>query len=164
MIWTKRTPPLIIVLLLTGWLLSSCGSEPDISQPPEIRYGEDTCERCFMIINEARYAAAYVTSDGKSHLFDDIGGMLAHFEEMADDVAVFWVHDFETEEWLKADDAFFVESGHITPMGYGIVAFAEEDRAKSWAANQDREASVVSFSALLSGDAAGDQMEAHQHQ
>lgn len=154
--------PVVIILLSAGLILSSCGSEPDFSQPPEIRYGEDACERCYMIINEARYAAAYMTPDGESRLFDDIGGMLAHYEEPAEDVAVFWVHDFETEAWLKADQAYFVESDHLTPMGYGIVAFAEESRAETWAA--EHEAQVVSFSSLLSEAAAVDQMGAHQHQ
>ena len=157
-----RILPVFIVLLLAGWLISSCSSAPDFSQPPEIHYGEDACERCYMIINEARYAAAYMTSDGESRLFDDIGGMLAHYEDTAEDVAVFWVHDFETEAWLKADQAYFVESDHLTPMGYGIVAFVDESRAKSWAA--DQEALVVSFSTLLSEAATVDQTEAHQRQ
>lgn len=157
-----RILPIIMILLSAGWLFSSCRSAPDFSQPPEIIYGEDACERCYMIINEARYAAAYMTSDGESRLFDDIGGMLAHFEDLGEDVTVFWVHDFETEAWLEADQAYFVESDHLTPMGYGIVAFADESRAESWAA--DQEALVVSFSTLLSEAAAADQMEAHQHQ
>jgi copper chaperone NosL len=157
-----RILPVFIVLLLAGWLLSSCSSAPDFSQPPEIRYGEDTCERCYMIINEARYAAAYVTSDGESRLFDDIGGMIAHFEDTGEEVTVFWVHDVETEAWLRADQAYFVKSDHLTPMGYGIVALAGESRAKSWAA--DQEAVVVSFSTLLSEAAAVDKIEAHQNQ
>jgi copper chaperone NosL len=88
-----------------------------------------------MIISETRYASAYVTSDGQERRFDDLGEMLAFVGEEAEDVAVYWVHDYETEEWLKADEAFIVKSaGERTPMGYGIVAFADRARAESWAA------------------------------
>ena len=124
------------MLLLATVLLAACGSEIDFDKPPDIVYGEDVCERCSMIINEARYAAAYVTGDGESHLFDDIGGMLAHHQEAADDVVVFWVHDFDTEEWLKAEEAHFVKGDYVTPMGFGIIAFAGNERAETWAAEE----------------------------
>lgn len=149
----------LILLLLVGILVVSCGSGPNLDEPPDIRYGEDTCERCLMIINEARYAAAYVTIAGDARLFDDIGGMLAHHEEMAEDVAVFWVHDFETEEWLKADEAYYVQSDHLTPMGFGIVAFADQSRAESWATQEG--GMVMTFADLLSSP---DQATAHDHE
>jgi copper chaperone NosL len=129
----------IVVLGLI--LLVGCGSGPDLDQPPDIRYGEDACERCAMIINEARYAAAYVMPDGESRLFDDIGGMAAYNDEAAEVVAVFWVHDYDSEEWLKAEEAHFVKSEDLlTPMGFGIVAFVYQDRAAEWA---DEQAGVV---------------------
>lgn len=142
----------IVLLIFGALLIAACSTAPDLDQPPEIRYGEDTCERCYMIINEARFAAAYVTREGDSRRFDDIGGMLAYNQEMSEDVAVFWVHDFDTEEWLKADEAYFVESDNQhTPMGFGIVAFAGRDRAEEWAAEQD--GMVMTFSELLADDA-----------
>ena len=137
------------MLLLVAVLLAACGAEVDFDQPPEIVYGEDVCERCSMIINEARYAAAYVTSDGEPHRFDDIGGMLARHEEAAEDVVVFWVHDFDSEEWLKAEEAHFVKGDHITPMGFSIIAFAEYDRAEAWATEEG--GMVMSFDELLDG-------------
>jgi copper chaperone NosL len=147
--WVVRLAGLLL-LSLVGWLAVSCNSGPNLDEPPEIRYGEDTCERCLMIINEARYAAAYVRPDGQARRFDDIGGMIAYTREVAEDVAVFWVHDFDTEEWLKADEAYFVKSDHLTPMGFGIVAFGEQGRAESWA-NQEG-GMIMSFADLLSGE------------
>ena len=127
----------MVLAVLSLTVLAACGGGPDLDEPPEIRYGEDVCDRCLMIINEARYAAAYVTADGEARLFDDIGGMVASIDEAAEDVAVFWVHDYDTEEWLKADEAFYVESDDlVTPMGFGIVAFADRSRAEEWAAEQ----------------------------
>jgi len=133
---------LFLFALLSLSLLAACGGGPDLNEPPDVRYGEDVCERCLMIINEARYAAAYVTPDGEPRLFDDIGGMAAHIDEALEggaleDGAVFWVHDYDTEEWLKAEEAFYVESEELaTPMGFGIVAFADRERAEAWAAEQ----------------------------
>jgi len=100
-----------------------------------------------MIINEASYAAAYVTSDGETRRFDDIGGMLAYYQEMPEEVAVFWVHDFETEAWLKADEATFVRSDNLqTPMCFGIIAFDSQERADAWVVDQG--GMVMSFSVL----------------
>lgn len=148
----------ILLFCLAAVLLVACGSEVDFDQPPDIVYGEDVCERCSMIINEARYAAAYVTEDGQAHRFDDIGGMLAHNREAAENVVVFWVHDFDTEEWLKADEAHYVKGDHITPMGFGIIAFAGRDRAKAWAAEQG--GMIMPFAELVDQGATDE----HEHQ
>ena len=132
-------------------LLSACSSEPDLEEPPLILYGEDVCDRCSMIINEARFATAYTTSTGETRRFDDIGGMLRYDRDMVEDVAAYWVHDFETEEWLKSDEAYYVIDANLqTPMGFGIIAFAARDRAESWAENEG--GSVIDFSELLERD------------
>ena len=134
---TRKIFLVVVLAVLSLTLLAACGGGPDLDEPPDIRYGEDVCDRCLMIINEARYAAAYVKPDGEARRFDDIGGMVAYIDEVAEDVAVFWVHDYDTEEWLKADEAFYVESDDlVTPMGFGIVAFADRSRAEEWAAEQ----------------------------
>ena len=145
---------ILLLLCMATVLLVACGSDIDFDQPPDIVYGEDVCERCSMIINEARYAAAYVTQDGQPHLFDDIGGMIARNEEVAEDVVVFWVHDFDSEEWLKADQAHYVMGDYITPMGFGIVAFGDAARAEAWAA--DEGGMVMTFAELLDQDQAGE--------
>lgn len=151
----------LLTLALLSLLAVTCSSEPDLNQPPEIRYGEDTCDRCLMIINEARFAAAYMTVDGVARRFDDIGGMLAHDADMQEDVAVYWVHDFETEDWLKAEEAHFVSSEEqTTPMGYGIVAFTTHDQAEAWAAARD--AMVMDFSQLVAAGVADEGEHNHE--
>ena len=151
----------LLALGLVILLAAACNSGPDLDQPPTIRYGEDSCERCLMIINEARFAAAYVTADGTARRFDDIGGMLAYDAEMHEDVAVYWVHDFDSEEWLKAEEAHFVKSDEqITPMGFGIVAFDDHAQAEEWAA--EREAMVMDFSQLAA--AGTDEGGEHNHE
>ena len=139
--------PLLLLMLVGLLSIVSCSSGPDFDEPPDIRYGEDSCERCLMIINEARFAAAYVTDAGETRRFDDIGGMVAYKDEISEDVAVFWVHDFDTEEWLKAEQAFYVESQQQTPMGFGVIAFADRQQADQWAAEND--GVVLSFADLF---------------
>ena len=139
---------LVLIAAIVMVVFSGCSSGPDLEDPPDIRYGEDVCDRCVMIINEAKYAAAYVTPDGEVRRFDDIGGMAAYIDETPEDVAVLWVHDYDTEEWLKADEAFYVGSKDLaTPMGFGIIAFADRERAEEWAI--EKSGTVRTYSELF---------------
>jgi copper chaperone NosL len=120
---------LSVLALLLALLAAGC-NQVNMDAPPEIVYGRDICSRCGMIIEDARFAAAYMTTEGEPRIFDDIGDMLVHQLEKGEMVHVHWVHDYETEAWLRAEAAFFVQTTDIhTPMGYGLVALAEEGRA-----------------------------------
>lgn len=135
---------LAVMLLLAG-LLAGCSSGVAVDTPPEIRYGEESCDQCRMIINEARFAAAYVTRSGTVRRFDDIGNMLLFDAARGEEVVVFWVHDYDTAAWLKAPQAFFVvKSGILTPMGHGIVAVKDHARARELAVA----GAVLSFAQL----------------
>ncbi|MEZ5175433.1 MAG: nitrous oxide reductase accessory protein NosL [Acidimicrobiia bacterium] len=139
----------LTVILLTGVLAAACGT-PDDSGPPEINYGRDICVECGMIINEARFAAAYRLDDGTQKIFDDVGGLLIHQRSTADslDPGTTWVHDYETEEWVAAADAYFVPTLSVTsPMGHSIVSFADRDRAEAFAADVDGE--VITWSTVM---------------
>ena len=148
---------LFLVLSLT---IVGCASAAPLDQPPDIRYGEDICDQCGMIISEARFAAAYVTSQGEVRRFDDIGGMLRFHLERSEDVAVFWVHDYETEAWVRADQATFVMDEELyTPMGFGIVAFSEPQRAQRLAA--ERQGRLFTFEELMAYFSSGEALEPH---
>lgn len=158
-VWLKA-----LLLVTVFWLAGCQSSAPNLDEPPQIRYGEDVCDRCNMIINEARFAAAYVTPQGEARRFDDIGGMVAHYHETGEEAAVFWVHDYETEEWLKADEAYYVMSQDlITPMGFGIVAYADREQADALAAEEG--GMLMEFDALLSQlqEMDMDALEGHEH-
>lgn len=157
----------VLLIACLGLVVIGCQSEVNLDEPPEIVYGEDVCDRCNMIISEARYAASYVTPQGEVRLFDDIGGMVAHHHEAPEEVAVYWVHDYETGEWLKANEAFYVMgSDLITPMGFGIVACATRAEAEAMAAEHEG-AMVMDFETLLAKEEIGEMemgsMPGHNH-
>ena len=151
----------IILSLLVLFALSACQSQIDLNQPPDIRYGEDICLECNMIISEPRFAAAYYNGDGDAQIFDDIGGMaIYHAEHQEEDIAQFWVHDYKTEAWIIADQAFFVMSDNLqTPMGHGVVAFSEQNQAENLVSEAG--GMLMTFTEVL--DSFGSGSESHSH-
>jgi copper chaperone NosL len=140
--------------------LIACQPAVDLSKPPEIRYGEDICTECNMIISEPRYAAAFYTSDGEAKIFDDIGGMAIYINEHQEEVDQYWVHDYDTEEWIAAEAAFFVVGeGLHTPMDHGVVSFSEESRAADLAAEVG--GMVMTFTKVISLFAEGGSNHSH---
>lgn len=146
----------ILVILLT---LAACAQGDTVVTPPEIRYGEDICAACNMIISDPRFAAAYVHQLGpgryQSTVFDDIGDMLIHAEKHPEHTVVRWyVHDYTTEEWLDATQAHFVFSNRLnTPMGHGIAAHTGLASAEAMARELDGQ--VLDWNGLLAQRQAG---------
>jgi copper chaperone NosL len=126
-----------ILLMLTVALaltLGGCGDSVDPDEPPEIRYGVDVCTHCGMIISEEAYAAGLVSSDGETAIFDDIGEMIDVVQDEGVNERRVWVKDFESLEWLDGIRSFYVLSDTlITPMGSGVVAFADRPDAEAFA-------------------------------
>lgn len=148
-----RLKLVILLSLFAAIILVGCTQKADTSQPPNIAYGQDTCDQCKMIISEENMAAAYWTTKGEAHRFDDIGGMLAYHKQSGDDVTSWWVHDYLSGEWLNAENATFVKNagnaGVQTPMGFGIVAFASHQSAESFAYGVEGVA-ILDFDTLIS--------------
>ena len=138
-------------LILTVMLLAAaCAGTEAAEGPPDINYGRDVCFECGMIISEERFASAYRLADGTEKLFDDIGGMLKHGHSEGEITAAdVWVHDYETEAWVTADQAFFIVTRSIaTPMAFGIISFDDKTRAEAVAHGLD--ADVVGWDVILS--------------
>lgn len=127
---------LVLTLSTTLW---GCAPADDGIHPPEIAYGQDVSDGCGMIISDPAYAAASVLKDGTTHIFDDVGDMLKyHFERPDKTVAEYFVHDYQTQEWLTADQAVFVQSDSlVSPMGYGLAAFATREAAEAFASERE---------------------------
>lgn len=107
------------------------------------------CSFCRMAISEKRFAAEIITDNEEVFKFDDIGCLLRYRKASADKIkiAAIFVADYETRDWIKADEAFFVRSAAVkTPMSGGILAFADKAKADAEAANSKTE--VLRFDKL----------------
>lgn len=154
-----------LLMALLVLLLAGCQTGNQADNPPEIRYGEDVCDHCNMIISEPRFAAAYAAESGETRRFDDIGEMFLYAQESGETVRGYWVHDFQSESWLKADGATFVHDPDLTtPMGWGIAAFSQAEDARAYG---NQHGDVLTFSELqegvLSGELIPQGMARHDH-
>ncbi len=142
----KTIIALVIAIFLIIALASGCSRKPN-DGPPQVRYGQDECALCGMIVNDARHAAALravVDGEQRDLLFDDVGDMIEYEQANPSTTAIRrYVHDFETRRWVDAAQARFVQDATVhTPMGSGILAFADDTRARA------RGKQVVQWSAL----------------
>ena len=154
---------LILVVILLLALLPGCAQAANTEEPPEIAYGQDVCDRCGMIISEEKFAAAYWTTAGDAHRFDDIGGMADHVAEKEDEIATYWVHDFVSGDWIRGETATYVVGGGlVTPMGFGVAAFSDAAQAQAFAHGNEG-AEIVSFAELLDRLTMSPEMDEHQH-
>ena len=56
------------------------------------------------------------------------------FDKMQEEVTAFFVHDYESREWIRAETAHFVLSDSLTtPMLSGLAAFASIEQADAFA-------------------------------
>jgi copper chaperone NosL len=124
---------LFIVLCSLFILCVACSGGSGEPQPPEIHYNEDVCDACGMLISDAKFAAATVEDNGTARKFDDIGDLVAFYAAFHDmKVKAYFVHDYPSEKWLRAEAAYFVKSEQIqTPMAHGIAAYADRGMAES---------------------------------
>lgn len=150
---------LVLAVTLSVLALAGCASGQAKIEPPTIYYGEDICDQCGMIINDERFAAASVVEVGEgrtdTRAFDDIGGLfLYHNAHPQETVLARYVHDYNTKEWLAAEDAVYVTSDAIhSPMGHGVAALATQDAAEQLAAEMDGE--IIKYSGLRAKADAG---------
>ncbi len=117
--------------------ISGCGKPDDDDLcPPQIRFGQDTCHACGMIIEDERYAAAVVTVGGsgaaEKHAFDDIGEMLEFVAPAGTAAERRYVRDASTRNWVDVAKATLVKVPDLkTPMGSGIAAYADPQTAQA---------------------------------
>lgn len=126
-----------------GWILASvmiclvvlaaCGKQQSV-QPQPIDEAVDTCAQCHMAVKNNGYAAQYVTADGKSVKFDDIGCLYKYRKDHSEEkIAETFIQDSQTKEWVTLKDASYVYAMDVpTPMGYGIHAFKDKAEAEAF--------------------------------
>ncbi len=131
--------------LLLALLLAACAPKTEGPQPPALAYGQDLCEACGMLIDQPQLAAATLDTHGQTHKFDEVGDMVQfHAEHPTLQVQAWFVHDYDSEVWIRGETAYFVYRPEAhTPMGHGLVAFETEASALTFAQQWDSE--VLSF-------------------
>lgn len=118
---SKRWGYLALLALLMG-----CQGE---DQLPVVRYGEDKCAFCGMIINEAPSACAIETQEGEIRKYDDFNCMFLDSERIQP--KRYWVHDHDKpDQWLDGTQAYYVQADDFqTPMGSRLLAVATRETA-----------------------------------
>jgi len=144
----KRNLLLVFLMAVLAISLTACGgqqqaadngqqaeepsAEAPEAQPEEINPETDKCARCEMAIKEVKFGVQLVTKDGKTLKFDDVGCMYKWIEEnnAADNVSAMFVRDYNTDEWINADNAVMVYNEEFqTPMGFGVYTFKDQQSA-----------------------------------
>lgn len=126
----------IAFLLFICLLTLGCSAEIDTS-PRSIDPTIDICPVCPMSIIDEHFAAQVIDDQGQVHSFDDIGCLSIYMRRLLEtggesSVLAHYVKDFATLEWVKAEEASFVQGQIDTPMSFGIVAFASEAEAQEF--------------------------------
>ena len=84
-----------------------------------------------MTVSDARFGTQLLTKKGRAYNFDDIQCMIAFAKEQqvsSEDVAAFYVPDFNTKKLLPAKNLFFLKSEALkSPMRGDIAAFSTKD-------------------------------------
>jgi copper chaperone NosL len=152
----SRIGTIALVLLVSA----GCARDGAIA-PPQIRYGEDVCAVCGMIISDDRFAAGLVTGAPPRYetlAFDDVGCMLAYERPASGNspvVAARFVRDFEAGEWRPAETAWYVHAPALqSPMAFNLAASAGPAGAEALASARGGE--VLDFPAVRRRFEAGD--------
>ena len=116
----------ILIGILSIGLLS-CSSDP-----VPLRFGEDACHTCKMILMDKKFGSELVTKKGKVYKFDDVNCMLTYYNSPEADPQEFahrLVVDFsQPAKLIPAADAFYLKSPAIkSPMASQIAAFETKE-------------------------------------
>jgi nitrous oxide reductase accessory protein NosL len=121
-------------LLVAALVLVACGGDDESRlEPPDIEYGVDMAEMGMPVV-DPRYTVAALPEDSSEWiLFDDVGEFLKYIQTRSTEFEVMWVHDFNDESWVEAQDAWYLESRELTtsPMGWGVATFKDEESARA---------------------------------
>lgn len=121
----------IFLSFIITFLLFNCTIE---KQP--IRFGEDNCAYCKMIISDQRYGAELLTTKGKDYKFDSIECMAAYVlmdQTGTEDLHSIWVIDFNSpEKFIDAQKTHYLHSSQLkSPMSLNFSAFENLENAKA---------------------------------
>jgi copper chaperone NosL len=117
---------------ILGLVLSACSGEPETG-PVEVRWDQNNCEHCRMMLSDPHFAAQirYFPEAKRSRVvkFDDIGCATLWLQDQQwkdDPKTQIWVTDHRSGEWIDARQATYIRKKN-SPMGYDLGAQAATD-------------------------------------
>lgn len=144
--WTSWS--LLSVLLIA--LLAGCS---DTYEPVAINESVDVCEVCGMQIKDDQHATQIILEGGKAVKFDDIGDMYRWKKENPSaKIAVEYVRDYYSKEWLAADQAVFAyDAAYPTPMAFGVYSFKDNASAEK-RISEEKKGALLTYKQLQTRD------------
>ena len=123
---------------------------------PQVIPASITCGKCGMYpAKYPQWQTQVVFKDGSMTPFDGckcLFGFLLNMSQYdnahsTDDVAVVWVKDFNSGEWLEAEGAYFVVgSSEMGPMGKELIPFGKKSEATRF--QEKNGGTLVMYSAI----------------
>ena len=124
---------LTFAFVVAALLPIGCSAQAD--GPPQIVVDRTACSHCSMFVSEPIYAAGYRAGGNEPRVFDDIGCMLDALRRESASPLSIWLQDAGGRGWIAAADATVVASPQLrTPMGGGLLAYADAEAAEQAAA------------------------------
>lgn len=124
---------LVVLAVVFLWPGPQSGPEP-------IAYGQDTCASCRMILSRPGFGGELRDRHGALTKYDDIGCLLQAMLAQRGEMPEAWVEDHQDGTLVSILTASLVRTASGgTPMGHGIVAFADAAAARSFAAEHGGE-------------------------
>lgn len=139
------------LVLMTALVLSGtqgCSGGP-ADEAPRIQAGQDVCRECGMTIQDARFAAAR-RSDSGTALYDSIECLVRACRRNGCEITdAIWIADLDGDGLHPQSSMTIVAANYPSPMGGGLAAFRDPERARAEARTRSGESG--SFSDALGG-------------
>ena len=134
----KLQVTLALTALVMAIGLAGCGDKEYEAAP--VNESTDKCEVCNMMVGDDGFATQLITEEGKVYKFDDLGCMNEWKQKNGtDNIAIEFVRDYNTREWVKLDHAFFAyDPAFQSPMAYGLVSFKDQPTAQAYIDEQGK--------------------------
>ena len=110
--------------------IASCSVEP-----VPIKYGNDICSFCRMIITNSRYGTEILTKKGKNYKFDSIECLVQFIDEgeiHEENIHSLLITDFVSpEKFTDAKSSSYLVSHNLpSPMGANLTGFQKKSDAE----------------------------------
>ena len=117
--------------------------------PEPLRYGVDACAECRMPVTRPAFGGELRDADGRLTTYDDVGCLVRAMLRRHGAMPEAWVEDHAGGGFVSLLTAHLVRGGTETPMGSGIVAFADAGAAETFA--RETGGTRVSLEELVGG-------------